>query len=192
MLSGVIPFSSLNRICLARRRLVSAIAWRIDSVTVSGSTRGLQKGRGDSLCGVGAGLAFVLSDPSSTTGLIGASGAVSGVVAAYLLFRPCAKVTCLLGLIPLRLRAYWIIGGWAIWQFVDAASRTVPVAPWRWTVREAPPGEPANAAMRFRTDGYGTVSSALIALPAVPTRERRPVFRFAEWLPAETPWREVG
>jgi membrane associated rhomboid family serine protease len=75
-------------------------------------------------CGVGSGLAFVASDPSSTTGLIGASGAVAGVIAAYLLFRPCAKVTCLLGLIPLRLRAYWIIGGWAIWQFVDAASRT--------------------------------------------------------------------
>jgi membrane associated rhomboid family serine protease len=75
-------------------------------------------------CGIGAGLAFVASDPSSTTGLIGASGAVAGVIAAYLLFRPCAKVTCLLGLIPLRLRSYWIIGGWAIWQFIDAASRT--------------------------------------------------------------------
>jgi len=74
-------------------------------------------------CGIGAGLAFVASDPSSTTGLIGASGAIAGVVAAYLLFRPCAKVTCLLGLIPLRLRAYWIIGGWAIWQFVEVASR---------------------------------------------------------------------
>jgi membrane associated rhomboid family serine protease len=75
-------------------------------------------------CGVGAGVAFVASDPTSTTGLIGASGAIAGVIAAYLLFRPCAKVTCLLGLIPLRLRAYWIIGFWAIWQFIDAASRT--------------------------------------------------------------------
>jgi len=74
-------------------------------------------------CGIGSGFAFALSDPSSTTDLIGASGAVSGVIAAYLLFRPCAKVTCLLGLIPLRLRAYWIIGFWAIWQFIDAASR---------------------------------------------------------------------
>jgi hypothetical protein len=46
--------------------------------------------------------------------------------------------------------------------------------------------------MRFRTDGYGTVSSALIALPAIPTAERRAIFRFAEWLPEETPWREVG
>jgi membrane associated rhomboid family serine protease len=74
-------------------------------------------------CGIGSGFAFALSDPSSTTDLIGASGAVAGVIAAYLLFRPCAKVTCLLGLIPLRLRAYWIIGGWAIWQFIDAAGR---------------------------------------------------------------------
>jgi membrane associated rhomboid family serine protease len=74
-------------------------------------------------CGIGSGLAFALSDPSSTTDLIGASGAIAGVVAAYLLFRPCAKVFCLLGLIPLRLRAYWIIGFWAIWQFVDIASR---------------------------------------------------------------------
>ena len=30
-------------------------------------------------CGIGSGLAFVASDPSSTTGLIGASGAVAGV-----------------------------------------------------------------------------------------------------------------
>jgi membrane associated rhomboid family serine protease len=74
-------------------------------------------------CGIGAGLAFVVSDPSSHTDLIGASGAIAGVVAAYLLYRPCVKVTCLLGLIPLRLRAYWIIGFWAIWQVVEAASQ---------------------------------------------------------------------
>lgn len=73
-------------------------------------------------CGIGAGLAYALSDPGSMIDLIGASGAVAGVIAAYLLFRPCAKVYCLLGLIPLRLRAYWIIGFWAIWQFIDAAS----------------------------------------------------------------------
>jgi membrane associated rhomboid family serine protease len=74
-------------------------------------------------CGIGSGFAFALSDPSSTTDLIGASGAVSGVIAAYLLFRPCAKVFCLLGLIPLWLRAYWIIGIWATWQVIDIASR---------------------------------------------------------------------
>ena len=74
-------------------------------------------------CGVGAGLAFVLSAPGVPTLLIGASGSVAGVIAAYLMYRPCEKVTVLLGLIPLRIRAFWVIGGWAIWQVVEAASR---------------------------------------------------------------------
>jgi membrane associated rhomboid family serine protease len=74
-------------------------------------------------CGVGAGLAFVLSAPGANTELIGASGAVAGVIAAYLMYRPCERVTVLLGLIPLRVRAFWVIGGWAIWQVVEAASR---------------------------------------------------------------------
>jgi membrane associated rhomboid family serine protease len=75
------------------------------------------------LCGIGSALVFIISSPSSNSWLIGASGAVAGVLSAYLLYRPCARVTCLLGLIPLRLRAYWIIGGWAIWQAVEAANR---------------------------------------------------------------------
>jgi len=74
-------------------------------------------------CGIGAGLAFVLSAPAAQTELIGASGAVAGVIAAYLMYQPCEKVTVLLGLIPLRIRAFWVIGGWAIWQVVEAASR---------------------------------------------------------------------
>jgi membrane associated rhomboid family serine protease len=74
-------------------------------------------------CGVGAGLAFVLSAQGAQTELIGASGAVAGVIAAYLMYRPCEKVTVLLGLIPLRIRAFWVIGGWAVWQVVEAASR---------------------------------------------------------------------
>ena len=45
--------------------------------------------------------------------------------------------------------------------------------------------------MRFRTDGYGTLSSALIALPARDEGDRRPIFRFAEWLPHATPWRDA-
>jgi membrane associated rhomboid family serine protease len=74
-------------------------------------------------CGLGAALAFILSDPGSDVDLIGASGAVAGVISAYLLYRPCFKVTCLLGLIPLRLRAFWIIGFWAIWQVVEIANQ---------------------------------------------------------------------
>jgi len=75
-------------------------------------------------CGLGAGIAYVLSDPSSKIDLIGASGAVAGVIAAYLIFRPCSKVTVLVGVVPLRLRSFWVIGGWAIWQVVEVASRS--------------------------------------------------------------------
>ena len=52
-----------------------------------------------------------------------------------------------------------------------------------------PTGGPPEAAMRFSTPrGYGTVSSALVALPAPGLSERRPVFRFAAWLPQPRPW----
>jgi len=57
---------------------------------------------------------------------------------------------------------------------------------------DAPPGEPDNAPLRFRTaGGFATVSSALIALPATEIGERKPVFRFAAWLPEPAPWRDV-
>jgi uncharacterized protein with NRDE domain len=50
----------------------------------------------------------------------------------------------------------------------------------------------ASGAMRFTTErGFGTVSSALIALPAAEHAGARPVFRFRAWQPAPTPWREV-
>ena len=55
-----------------------------------------------------------------------------------------------------------------------------------------PSGAPAEAALRFRTArGYGTMSSALIALPAA-ADDRRPVFRYAAWLPEPAPWRTVA
>ena len=55
-----------------------------------------------------------------------------------------------------------------------------------------PPGEPEEAALRFRTPrGFATVSSSLIALPAAPSPERRTVFRHAGWLPERSAWRNV-
>src|SRR6202158_3715606 len=45
------------------------------------------------LCGIAAALVFVAFNMHSNTPLIGASGAISGILAAYLLLRPCAKVS---------------------------------------------------------------------------------------------------
>ena len=70
------------------------------------------------LCAVGAGYAFVLSDPTSQSPVIGASGAIAGVVAAYLILHPRQKVWVLaLGRIPLRLGAIWVLGFWVLFQF---------------------------------------------------------------------------
>ena len=62
------------------------------------------------LCGVVGGLVFIANDPHSRIELIGASGAIAGVVIAYVMLRPCAKITVLLGIIPLRISAYWVVG----------------------------------------------------------------------------------
>lgn len=72
------------------------------------------------LCQLAGVLAHVLSDPGSVAPAIGASAAVSGVVAAYLLVRPRARVVMLvLGVMTVNFPAYWVIGGWLAWQLAE-------------------------------------------------------------------------
>ncbi|MBA3563724.1 MAG: rhomboid family intramembrane serine protease [Gammaproteobacteria bacterium] len=80
------------------------------------------------LCGVAAVLAQALPDPSSQVPMIGASGAISGVLGAYLLLFPHARV--LVGL-PLgfylhtmRLRAVIVLGIWFLFQLLSSAGDT--------------------------------------------------------------------
>jgi membrane associated rhomboid family serine protease len=83
------------------------------------------------LCGVVGGLAFVANDPQSRIELIGASGAIAGVVVAYVMLRPCAKITVLLGIIPLRISAYWVVGLFVLTQLWNlGASSKSEVAYW--------------------------------------------------------------
>ena len=71
-------------------------------------------------------------------------------------------------------------GGWQAWEALLSDE-------------QPPAGGPPDAALRFRTDrGYGTVSSTLIALPAIASAARRPGFRYAQWLPQPVPWRDVA
>ena len=74
------------------------------------------------LSGVVGGLVFVANDPHSTIELIGASGSIAGVVIGYVMLRPCAKITVLLGIIPLRISAYWVIGLFVITQLWNLGS----------------------------------------------------------------------
>jgi membrane associated rhomboid family serine protease len=73
------------------------------------------------LCGMAASLTHALVDPESVRPLIGASGAVSGVVAAYLILYPRVRVWGLfLKGIPLRVPAYGAIGFWIALQVISA------------------------------------------------------------------------
>ena len=74
-------------------------------------------------CAAASGYAFVLSDPGSQSPLIGASGSVSGAIAAYLLLYPRVKVWILvLFRLPLRLRVEWVLGFWILLQLLSAFS----------------------------------------------------------------------
>jgi membrane associated rhomboid family serine protease len=68
------------------------------------------------LCGVAAVFAQALPDPGSQVPMIGASGAISGVLGAYLLMYPHARVLVMIPIVffPyfVRLPALWVLGLW--------------------------------------------------------------------------------
>ena len=77
-----------------------------------------------SFCGIGAAMSQVLVDVNSQIPMIGASGAIGGVLGAYLINYPNAKV---LVLIPLgffsqliKIRSLYVLGFWFILQFVNS------------------------------------------------------------------------
>lgn len=70
------------------------------------------------LGGVAAGLAHALLEPGSPVPLIGASGAISAVLGAYLLLHPFARIIVLLVVVPLRLPAWVLLLVWFGFQFV--------------------------------------------------------------------------
>jgi rhomboid family protein len=82
--------------------------------------------------GIAAGLAFTVSAPASQLPLIGASGAIAGVLAAYLMFRPCQKVSVFIPYILLwifvrpvvRLDAFWVLGAWVLMQVWSISVQT--------------------------------------------------------------------
>jgi membrane associated rhomboid family serine protease len=76
------------------------------------------------LCGTAAAFTQILSAPDSTIPMIGASGAVSGVLGAYLIFYPRARIRTFvfLGIFItfLRLPAVLLLGFWILGQVISA------------------------------------------------------------------------
>ena len=79
-----------------------------------------------------AGLAHACMLPTSKLPLIGASGAVAGVIAAYLILHPRVLVWVLaFRFIPLRISAAWVLGVWVVTQlFMVLVNQSDQVAWW--------------------------------------------------------------
>lgn len=74
------------------------------------------------LTGAIAALAHGYADVTSEAPLIGASGAVSGVLGAYILLSPRAKITVLLPFfIPIQLKAWVVVGSWFTLQAIASS-----------------------------------------------------------------------
>lgn len=73
--------------------------------------------------GIAGSLAHILTDPGSSIPSIGASGAISGVLAAYMILYPGARVNTLLLFFPfiriVALPAIVLIGFWIVLQLVS-------------------------------------------------------------------------
>lgn len=77
------------------------------------------------VCGVGAAAAQVAVNPSSAVPMVGASGAISGVLGGYLLLYPRVRVHVLLALgfyfTRITLPAYVMLGYWIVLQILGGA-----------------------------------------------------------------------
>lgn len=75
------------------------------------------------LCGMAAGLIHSLMEPNSELPMIGASGAIAGLLGAYLMLHPRVRVLVLLfSRIPIHLPAYLLLIIWIVFQLYNAQS----------------------------------------------------------------------
>lgn len=82
-------------------------------------------------CAAAGAFAHGLLAPDSEIPLVGASGAVAGVIAAYLLLHPKVRIWVLaFGRIPLRIPAWIPIGLWIAMQFVMLVAAPDDVISW--------------------------------------------------------------
>ncbi|MBV9292331.1 MAG: rhomboid family intramembrane serine protease [Frankiales bacterium] len=105
-------------------------------------------------CGYVAAYGFAFGAPHATTTLVGASGAIAGVLGAYLVVFPRARVTTLVPLaivlIPFRLPAWLVLGGWFLLQWLYSSGSAVA----------------AGAGVAYLAHVYGFVAGVVIALLA--------------------------
>ncbi len=95
--------------------------------------------------------AHFAADPGSTTPIVGASGAIAGLMGAYLVFWPHARITTLVTFVVVSIPAWVVLVGWLVMQFFTAPGSQVA-----WVAHVG-----------------GFVSGALFAMMLPSTRRRR-------------------
>jgi membrane associated rhomboid family serine protease len=73
-------------------------------------------------CGIGAGLMHVAFNYSSHIPALGASGAISGVLGAYIVLEPRNRILTLIFIFVVRVPAAIVLGGWFLMQFLSGIS----------------------------------------------------------------------
>jgi membrane associated rhomboid family serine protease len=88
------------------------------------------------ICGLGSGLSHILLNLNSNVPTIGASGAIAGVMGAYFILHPRARILTLIPIffIPyfLEIPAFFFLGIWFILQFLNAAGSHGQVSGVAW------------------------------------------------------------
>jgi membrane associated rhomboid family serine protease len=74
------------------------------------------------VCGIGSGLLHVLFNLSSTVPALGASGAISGVMGAYLVLFPRERILTLVFIFLIPIPAVFILGYWFLLQFLSGVN----------------------------------------------------------------------
>jgi len=105
-------------------------------------------------CGYVAAYGFAFGNAHSHETLVGASGAIAGVLGAYLVLFPQARVTSLLPIgfifLPLNLPAWVVLGGWFLLQWLYSSGTAVA----------------SGAGVAYLAHVFGFAAGALIALVA--------------------------
>jgi membrane associated rhomboid family serine protease len=107
-------------------------------------------------CGYVAAYGFAYGTPNSTTTLVGASGAIAGVLGAYLVMFPRARVTSIVPIaivfFPLKLPAWVVLGGWFLLQWLYSSGTAVA----------------SGAGVAYLAHVFGFLAGAIIALVVRP------------------------
>lgn len=115
-------------------------------------------------CGIVATLVFALPNSNSTLTLVGASGAVAGVLGAYLVLFPGARVTVFIApFFFLPLPAVIVLGGWFLLQIFSGRVADM-----------------AGGGIAYLAHVAGFIVGALLTLALREPRQRRPQPRRAQ------------